>query len=50
MKPGKEAPPSPDDEPEGMGPEGDQDEGLNLDDQSSALAPEGEAPVDPKAG
>ncbi len=50
MKPGKEAPPSPEDEPQGIAPEGSEEDGLNLDDQSSALGPE-DAPVDPnKAG
>lgn len=48
MKPGKEAPPSPEDLLEAA-PTGEEDEGLNLDDQSSALGPDGE-PVDPQAG
>ncbi len=50
MKPGKEAPPSPDDEPEVAPPGGEEEEGMDLEDQSSALGPDGE-PVDPhKAG
>lgn len=36
LKPGKEAPPSPDDEPEPQGPGSDSDEELNLDDPSPA--------------